>query len=215
MEATDNPFRKAGIMLLMIGILDIGAMIYCIANKISYSSSFNIFAVIVGVLLIRGSVKTARVIRWLSVFFVITFIGMMLLLLIITPLQLLVTQIKLNPVGMLNYYAFSLILIGILIWVYMQLSTLNSLAKLEQAGYQNGKPKSALYAAICLIILGSLMFEILFNSESADKAKAFAKEQLGSNYKYHISSLIISGNNGSAVVTAYNSNEIRNIQVKW
>jgi hypothetical protein len=215
MEEIDNPFRKAGIVLLIIGIIDIGVMIYCIANKISYSSSFNIFAVIAGLLLMKGGVKTARVVRWFSAFFVIAFVGMIFLFPITMPIQLLATQIKLNPVGMIGSYAFSLIFIGVLIWVYRQLSTPGALAKLEQAGYKTGKPKSALYAALGLMVLGGVLFTLLLNSESTEKAKALAKEQLGPAYKYHISSMQTSGNRGSAVVTAFNSNEIRNVQVKW
>ena len=38
--------RRVGIVLLLAGLIDIGVMVYCIANDISYSSSFNIFAVI-------------------------------------------------------------------------------------------------------------------------------------------------------------------------
>ena len=215
MEEIDNPFRKAGIVLLIIGIIDIGVMIYCIANKISYSSSFNIFAVIAGVLLIKGGVKTARIVRWFSAFFVIAFISMIFLFPITMPIQLLATQIKLNPMGMLGSYAFSLVFIGVLIWVYRQLSTPGALAKIGQAGYKTGKPKSALYAAIGIMIFGGVMFAFLFNSESAEKAKALAKEQLGPAYEYHISSMHTSGDKGSAVVTAYNSNEIKNVKVKW
>ena len=215
MEEIDNPFRKAGIVLLIIGIIDIGVMIYCIANKINYSSSFNIFAVFAGVLLMKGGVKTARIVRWFSAFFVIAFIGMILLFPITTPIQLLATQIKLNPMGMLGSYAFSLVFIGVLIWVYRQLSTPGALAKIGQAGYKTGKPKSALYAAIGIMIFGGVMFAFLFNSESAEKAKALAKEQLGPAYEYHISSMHTSGDKGMAVVTAYNSNEIKNVKVKW
>ena len=215
MEEIDNPFRKAGIVLLIIGIIDIGVMIYCIANEISYSSSFNLFAVIAGVLLMKGGVKTARVVRWFSAFFVIAFIVVIFLFPITMPIQLLATQIKLNPVGMLGSFAFSIVFIGILIWVYRQLSTPSALAKLDQAGYKTGKPKSALYAAIGIMVLGGVLFTLLFNSESAEKAKALAKEQLGAAYEYHISRMQTSGDKGSAVVTAFNSNEIKNVQVKW
>ena len=215
MEETDNPFRKVGIVLLIIGIIDIGVMIYCIANKISYSSSFNIFAVIAGILLMKGGVKTARIVRWFSAFFVIAFIGMLFVFPITMPIQLLATQIKLNPIGMLGSYAFSLVFIGVLIWVYKQLSTPGALAKLEQAGYKTGKPKSALYAAIGILVLGGVLFTLLFTSESAEKAKSLAKEQLGPAYEYHISSMHISGDKGSAVVTAFNSDEIKNVQVEW
>jgi hypothetical protein len=215
MEEIDNPFRKAGIILLIIGIIDIGVMIYCIANKISYSSSFNIFAVIAGVLLIKGGVKTAHIVRWFSAFFVIVFIGMIFLFPITMPIQLLATQIKLNPIGTLGSYAFLLVSIGVLIWIYKQLSTPGALAILGQAGYKTSTPKSALYAAIGIMVLGGVMFTLLFNSESAEKAKALAKEQLGPAYEYHISNMHISGDKGSAIVTAYNSSEIKDVKVKW
>lgn len=215
MEEISNPFRKAGIALLVIGLVDIGIMVYCITNKISYSSSFNIFSVIAGILLMKGGVKTARVVRWLSAFFVIAFIGLLFLFPMAMPIELLITQVKLNPVGILGSYAFSIAFVGVLTWVYLQLSTLGSLEKLAQAGYKTGKPKSALYAAIASMVIGATMFNFLFNSESAIKAKALAEEQLGSSYKYHISSLSMSGDSGSAIVTAYNSNEIKNISVEW
>lgn len=215
MEEMNNPFRKAGIVLVVIGILDIGAMIYCIANNISYSSSFNIFAVIAGMLLMKGSVKTARVVRWFSAFFVIAFAFMVVLFPATMPIQLLATQVKLNPVGMIGLYAVSFIFIMVLAWVYKQLSSSEALAALEAAGYKTGKPKSALYAALGMLILGGAMVGFMFNSESAEKARTLAKEQCGENYKYHITSLNMSGSHGFAVVTAYNSEEIKNVQVKW
>ena len=63
-----SPLRRAGKVLLVVGLLDIGVMIYCIVNDVSYASSFNIFAVIAGLLLIQGSLKAASVVRWFSLF---------------------------------------------------------------------------------------------------------------------------------------------------
>ena len=37
--------HRVGLALIVFGLLDIGLMIYCIFNGVSYSSSFNIFAV--------------------------------------------------------------------------------------------------------------------------------------------------------------------------
>ncbi len=70
MNDSSDPFKKAGITLLCVGLIDIGVMVYCIVNKISYSSSFNMFAVIAGILLIKGNVYTVRIVRWLSVFII-------------------------------------------------------------------------------------------------------------------------------------------------
>ena len=84
-----NPFRTPGVILLVVGLLDIGIMIYCIVNKLAYSSSLNIFAVIAGILLIRGSVKTARNTRWFIAFLLTGLFGFLLLYPLITPFDLL------------------------------------------------------------------------------------------------------------------------------
>ncbi|EKF73446.1 hypothetical protein A11A3_13875 [Alcanivorax hongdengensis A-11-3] len=215
MDERINPFKKAGIILVVIGILDIGFMAYCISNNMSYSSSFNIFSIIAGIFLIRGGVKTARTVRWLSVFFATAFIGVLLATPITTPLGLLATQIKLSPVTTIGTYLFSIAFVAFLVWVYLQLSSVQSLELISQAGYNVGKPKSAFIAAVVLLAAFGGLMSALMNGESAERAKSLAKEQLGSKFNYKISSITTSGNSGSAIVTAYNSIEIRNVQVQW
>jgi hypothetical protein len=215
MEDSNNPFRKAGLALLIIGIIDIGVMAYCIANKISYSSSFNIFAVIAGIFLIKGGVKTARAVRWFSAFLVVAFIGLLIVMPITTPLGLLITQLKLNALSIVGSFAFGLVLIGVLIWVHLQLSTPESLSVLAQAGYKTGKPKSAYIAGAALLVLAVGLSAVILNGESAQKAKALAKEQLGPEFQYHVTSMTTSGDTGHALVTAYTDKEIRSVQVQW
>lgn len=205
----------AGIVLLVIGIIDIGAMAYCITNNITYSSSFNIFAVIAGIFLMRGSVKAARIVRWISVFFIVGAIGVLVLMPLSMPLQLLITQAKLDPFGTFASHAMSIIFICVLIWLYMQLSTQGALKSFEQASYGTGQPKSAFIAAVGLLVVVQVLLGMMFNSDSAEKAKTLAREQLGPGYEYHINSISTSGGNGAATVTAYNSDEIKNIQVRW
>lgn len=215
MEESNNPFKKAGIALLIIGIIDVGVMAYCIANKINYSSSFNIFAVIAGIFLIKGGVKTARAVRWFSAFLVVAFIGLLLVTPFTTPFGLLLTQLKLNALSIIGSFAFGLVLIAVLIWVHLQLSTQESLNLLAQAGYKTGKPKSAYIAGGVLLVLAVGLSAALLNGESAQKAKALAQEQLGPDFKYHVSSMSTSGDSGIATVTAYTEKEIRSVQVKW
>lgn len=190
-------------------------MIYCISNQINYSSSFNIFAVLAGVFLIRGGLKTARTVRWLSAFFICSFALMLLVFPLFIPVKLLITQVKLNPVGVLSSIAITIILIALVIWVYLQLSSSESLEFLKRAGYKISSPKSALYLAVVLMILCTSLFSFIFNGETANKAKDLAQSQLGPEYNYHINNINWSGNSGSAIVTAYNSTDIKNIQVKW
>ena len=215
MQDRINPFRKAGIALLIIGIIDIGVMAFCIVNKLSYSSSFNIFAVIAGIFLIRGGVKTARAVRWLSIFFVAAFIGFLVLSPFIIPFGLLLTTLKLNTLTMVSSFLSGLVFIAVLIWIHLQLSTPESLERLAQAGFKTGKPKSAYLAGGALVtVLITLLFGLM-NGASAQKAKALAQEQLGPGFQYHVSSMSTSGNSGSADVTAYSDKEIYRVQVQW
>lgn len=215
MKDCGNSFRKAGLILLIIGIIDIGVMAYFISNKISYSSSLNVFAVVAGILLVKGSVKTARVVRWFSAFLAVAFIGLLLVIPVATPIGLLMTQLKLNTLPVLGSFTFGVVLIAVLVWVHLQLSTQESLSMLAQAGYKTGKPRSAYIAGTVLLVLAFGLSAGLLSGESAQKAKALAEEQLGPEFRYHVSSMSTSGNSGHAVVLAYNNNEIRSVQVRW
>lgn len=214
-EENTNPFRKPGMVLVTIGLIDIAVMAYCIANKISYSSSFNIFAVIAGVFLLKGGVKTARLVRWFSLFLAVGFIGVLLVTPFTTPISLLSLQFKLNSPYWLGSLLIGVILIGILIWVHKQLSSKQSLKLLESAGYKIGKPTSAYVAGIGIIVLAFGGSYALLNGESALKAKELAQQQLGNGYSYHVSSMSTSGNKGHAVVTAYNKTKLESIEVEW
>jgi hypothetical protein len=67
--------KRVGTVLVVVGLLDVGVMVYCILNKVPYGSSFNIFAVIAGVLLIRGGgLRTASNIRLFSAFLPASFV---------------------------------------------------------------------------------------------------------------------------------------------
>lgn len=215
MFSTENPFKKVGVALLVIGVLDIILMIYCIINQIGYSSSFNIFAVIVGILLLKGSVKTACIARWLSVFFFIMFIGIIIGASLLMPFDLLKLQIKLNTWSAIVFFLFMTFFLYFLIWIYRQLSSPHALRRLAQAGYATDRPLSAYLSATFLFIFMIGMFIFLQGSESEKKAKELAQQQLGSGFQYYVSSISFSENSGQANVVAYSDKEIRNVQVSW
>jgi len=215
MEDQSNPFRKAGVVLLVVGIIDMVFMAYAIANKFNYASSFNIFAVIVGILLLRGSTGTARVARWFSIFLVVAFVGVLVIVPLATPLDLLLTQWRLHTAQSFGSFAVGLAVIAMLIWVYRQLSTLESKKVLTEAGYKAGRPTSAFVAAGILLVLAAGLSIGFLNGKTAQKAEALAEEQLGPKYSYHVSNMSMSGDSGSARVVAYNDTEIKNNQVQW
>jgi len=214
-KETNNPFRQPGIVLLVVGILDIGVMAYCIANKIYYSSSLNIFAVIAGILLIRGSVKTARFARWFIVFLFTAAAGLVLVLPIMTPIELLTTQMKTASSLAIWSLLIAVVYLGVLVWVYLRLSSESALNLLAKAGYRTGKPTSAIAAGAIILVLVVGSTYVFLNGELAEKAKSLAQRQVDGDYKFHVSSISTTNDSGRATVKAYNSSEVREIEVRW
>ncbi len=210
-----NPFRTAGLVLLIVGVLDVGLMIYTVMNDESYTSSLNIFAIVVGALLMRGNVRTARVVRWGSVFFCIVFLAALFVWLLITPEALFMTQMKLDMMGAITPFITFILAVVIDAFLFYQLSTPESLQKLEDEAFRNGIPYSAF--GLSLIVGGAMIYFLssMLGGENADHAKQLARNELGNNFAYQVTSLSITESGTVAVVVAYNGNEIRNVEVSW
>lgn len=215
MKDSNNPFKKAGLSLLSVGIIDIAVMVYCYMNEISYSSSFYIFALIAGALLLRGGVKTARVVRWLSALFAMAFIGLLIAMPISLPLDLLITQLKLDALSIIGPLALGFIIVGVLIWVHFQLNSPDSLTKIAQAGYKTGKPMFAYMMGAAFLIFVLVSTSGFQDGDQARQARMLAREKLGSDFHYHVSNMTTSGDSNHAVVTAYTDNNIQTIEVEW
>ena len=219
MQQSINPFRKVGVVLLVIGILDIGYMIYSIFNGFSYTSSFNIFAVVAGIFLIRGNLIAALITRFFVTFFVTAVFGIVIIYFYFMPIDLIMVQIKLQSTSILSFALILSCVIAILIWMCMQFSTSESIQAFIEGGYKSTIPKlisfSAAAAGTLLMILVGVFFNFFYSSEVITKAVKSAQEQYGNNYQYHVTSFNIEDDHGIATVTAYNNEAIKTIELEW
>ena len=139
--------RRVGLALIIFGLIDIAVMIYCIANGLGYSSSFNIFAVAAGILLFRGSIRTTRLVTSAAAFFLSAFSLMSLLLLFgISDLE----------AGVFLGSLYLLVLLGVLgflYWVYAQLRLEPVLQARRNAGLSDKPPKAAFIAGLLFVPL--------------------------------------------------------------
>jgi lysylphosphatidylglycerol synthetase-like protein (DUF2156 family) len=215
------PLRKVGWILIIVGFLDVGIMIYCIINGISYSSSLNIFAVIAGIILLKGGLKTARVVSWFAAFLIATFILSLFLVPFIIPLDLLLLELKLSPASIIPLLLTTAIILAIFIWIYRNLTSEPVLVAMDNAeiNYKSfwASPVRGFWCGACFVIFVFTIVHSGMNGKTATEVKQRATIQVGKGYKLHIKS--ISSCNGSksvyAIVTAYNDTEIKNIVVKW
>lgn len=220
MDTQYAPFlKRVGGVLLVVGLIDIAAMIYCIANRMSYSSSFNIFAVVAGILLIRGSLRTASIVRWFALFMLSAFVALLVVLPFMQPASLMLTQLRLSPGTSFAIAAVMVFVLSLLFWVEKELGHQPVQAACASAGLKQRDMRIPVAVGVGLVVVMGVFIVFLLEGESAGRAKSLAAQKVGPGYHLHVSSLSIAmndrGTSFSGVVTAWNDNEIRNIPVHW
>lgn len=207
--------QKVGWALIVVGLIDFGYMTYSIAEGLHYSSSFNIFAVIAGVFLLRQNLRAARIITWFAAFMLAGFVGAAVLFPLLTPFDLLMVQWRLNPMGMAAGVAIACAVLAFVYWVYRRLTSEPIMEARRSAGLDSRQPVSGFVVGACLAIGLFAIMAFVTHGAHAKEAVRRAQEQYGSNYRYHVTSLQWSGSGGRATLDAYNSREIREVHVKW
>jgi hypothetical protein len=215
--------RRVGLALVILGLIDIGVMIYCIANQTSYVSSFNIFAVVAGIFLLRGSLRAARIVSWFAAFLISGCIGILLISPLLFPPGLIVVYIKLHAAFVLLGVTAGIVIIALLIWVYRSLTSPPVRNAMEQKGIVARafwkRPSRGFWVGGCLVVLLFVLLSILSHSQTAEEAKQRAAAQVGPAYSFHITSINVSirssGTYVHAVVIAYNDTEIKSIEIEW
>ena len=215
--------KKVGYVLIIIGTIDIGAMVYCIMNNIAYASSLNIFALIAGLFLLKGGLKTALNVSQFSAFLLGGTIGFPILVLSIVPIDLIKTFLSLYPATFIGMVIYVIILASILYWVYNQLASRIVLEAIDKAGIDRitflKRPKTGFFAGGFIIILLLIILPLSLSGETASVAIAKAKDKVGNNYNFFVSSMQSSYDGQikhyRTSVIAYNQNDIKEIEFEW
>lgn len=208
--------RRVGWLLAIVGVLDIGLMIYCIANQLNYSSSLNIFAVAAGTFLLRGHLGAVRVVTWFSAFM---FSALLLCSLAVfpwmQPFNYSLLIIREHPIGSVVYAIFFVAVLWMFFWIYRQMRLPAVIEARVATGHVERAPKSAFIAGTILAVFLALVMQLTLNGESAQEAKRLAAEQYGSDYEYFVSSINWSGRHVSARLTAYKADVAKEVKIEW
>jgi hypothetical protein len=145
--------KRVGWLLLVVGLLDIGVMVYCIASGMAYSSSLNIFAVVGGAFLIRGSLRAAAIIRSLGAFMIAAFASVLLGSPLLQPLNLTLTQIRLSPLFAVQSLIVFTFFVGLLWWLTKELGSQSMLAAQAAAGRKLKSIRLPVAAGISLVVI--------------------------------------------------------------
>jgi hypothetical protein len=211
--------KRAGIVLIIIGVLDIAYMIWCVRNGHSYSSSFNIFAVIGGVFLVRGSLKAARWISMLLSFALGASLCAVVAIPFMLPLGYWLAVFRNDGIGATLGVLFAVGMVVLLYWLRRELQSPEVVRAQVEAGVPRAKIVQPIVAGIVLVVAVVVFLTLLLRGGTAREAIRRAEQQFGGNYHYVVTNLQIQSNMRErsvfAVLDAYNDSELKTVQVRW
>lgn len=224
-ELPADLLKRVGTVLIIVGVADIAWMVYVLSRGQAYSSSLSVFAVIAGFLLRRHSLRTARIVRWFSAFFLAALLGANLALPIMFPFDLIRTYVRVTPtpdlLGSVAFMAAALTLFG---WIYRALSRSSVEDALYSAGFRDGRvwqrPRAAFWFGAAFAGCFAVLFSLINHSDSAQEALKRARQERGPEYRYYVSSLSVSSSSDSgtdvrATVLAYTDSTIEPLEFAW
>jgi hypothetical protein len=207
--------HRVGLALIIFGLLDIGLMIYCIVNSVSYSSSFNIFAVISGIYLWRGHPWYVKWVTRAAGFYAAAFCAMVPMAPFLFPMDLGVLELRLHPAGVIVGTVATIGVVVLLVWVYRELRQAPVLAAYTVAGYSPGQFWVAPLCGAMLALGAGVLFVVLMHGDAGQAAIRLATAKTGPGYHYFVTRLSYGGDRGTAEVLAYDDRAIKTVQVEW
>ena len=210
-------------MLIGVGLIDILWMIYCITHEMSYSSSFNIFAVVAGIFLLRNNLNAARIISVFAAFFIAGCVGCLIILPFVFSFGLLLAYARDSPITIVCSLLLGILLVALLVWIYRQLTSevvLNAMdeSRIDHTSFWR-KPTRGFWLGGCLGVVMLVIIPLVMGGATVQEAKQRAADQVGQGYKFAVTSLNMSsssrGKHVWAVVAAYNDTGITNVVVEW
>ena len=210
--------HRAGVVLLVVGAVDIAYMIWCLSTGASYSYSMTIPAVIAGVLLMRGSLRAASALIWIAAILLPMALasGAMSLM---QPLDLTLTQLRVAPAAHFGAALPLVIFCGLLYWLLQQLGRQTVQAAIQSSGRRKPAVNVALTVGVGLAMLALTGKQLSHNGDLSRKAEQLAQEKHGARFRYHATSVTpradMEGTFVEAKVQAWRADRVDTVDVFW
>ena len=211
--------RRVGLALIVVGVVDVCVMIYCIVHRVGYASSFNIFAIIAGIFLMRGNLRAAALITRIAAFMLTGFLGMFFVWPVFLPPSLALTQLRIYPLGFLAFLGVFAAMLAWLFWIVRQLRDEAVLNAIVRSTGKRPSLRGPVLTGAAIVIIVLTLSGFSHKSESTRSAEQIASSQVGEGYSLKVTEIrtvwTANGKTIYATVTAWNDHEIRKIPVSW
>jgi len=216
--ARDAAFRRVGWALVALGVADIAVFVWSLQRDVFYPSSFNVFAVAAGLLMIRGSLTAAALVRWTVAFTLACLAALVPIAPALVAPDFMRAVGRAYPVGTALGLAGLAVCVLLFAWMQFELERAAVTDALAAAG-KRWRLRGAVVAGVTMtLVLGGLI-AVLLRGEFAVQAADRAATQLGAGYRYQVLTLGVfferRGPYVTASVAGWNEREVRVVPVRW
>lgn len=207
--------RRAGLILIALGMLEIA---YGLITAPPNTIKLNLFGLITGSLLYFGGLRVASGVKWLACLALVPALGAVLQPFVVAPIDLTLTSIRLGPLQMLMLYLPMLYMLGVVIFLVVELNREEYFAARAAAGRKLRDMRIPLaIGAVIAVGVTVMQFRVLYGDDAA-RATQMVSARLGPSYQYYANSIVYQYGEKSlvhATVQAWNDNEVHLIPVRW
>jgi hypothetical protein len=176
-------------------------------------------AILTEIFLSRCGPRAALWVRTLAVFLLAAGLTALAVVPLYQPLDLSITEIRLDPHTFAIAAAVAVTVLGLLFWMTRALGRSAVRDAIASSGIRRWKMDVPAQAGSGVVILAGLLLWLTLHGQSADLATSLALQQLGPGYRYHLSWISDSANGHrrsvTGVVTAWNHNEVKTVLLHW
>jgi hypothetical protein len=211
--------KRAGWVLSAAGLLAGAAAIAPLAVVGPFLAGFAAVAILTGICLLRGGPRAGLWVHTLAVFLLVAGVTASIVAPFFQPLDLTLTEIRLYPGDFAIAATMAAIVLGLLLWVSLELGRPPVQDAIANARIRRWDMRIPAQAGGGVVALAGLLLWLALHGQSAQLATSLALQQLGPDYRYHLS-WISNSHSGqlrsvTGVVTAWNHQEVKTVLLQW
>jgi hypothetical protein len=207
--------KRASMIVIALGLVE---LVRGIVVAPAGTLNFQVGGLLVGLLMLFGGLRILAVVRWLALLALAVLLCGQLVALILVPVDLILTQVRLYPAAFAASFIPWLVPMAIAAIAALRLSHPLLLTAWTRAGRRVHAARIPLVLGV-VCAMGSAWFLYgMLDGEAGQKASRIAADRLGPGYKYFTNS--VNKTTGkhtviSATVQAWNDHEVLLVPVKW
>jgi hypothetical protein len=211
--------RRVGGVLLAVGMIDLGVTIVRRAVAGPYLAALDAIAILAGLCLLWGGPRAALWVRSLAVFLLAAGVVPIIATPFYQPLSLTIAELRADWADLAGKAAQLAVLLAFLLWVALELGRASVQEAIIRAGIRRWSMQIPAQAGGGIVLLVGFLSWLSIHGQSAPLAESLALQQLGPDYRYHLSWISSAktdrGTSVSGVVTAWNDKEVKTVLLHW